>query len=107
MAVELIEIHQVHEDQAVVEFVQCAQRLRHAVAVILRLLVVLNATAQKHIEDFSHAENADAGGFQLIQQHAFRRRNRIVVPIWSAREMAWTPYERTRNDSPNFVRSTK
>src|SRR5260370_27228802 len=53
VTVELVEIDQVDEEQASVKLVERAERLGHAIGVVLGLFVVLNAAAQKHVEDLA------------------------------------------------------
>src|SRR5579863_3218802 len=43
MPVELVEVHQIYEDQTAIEIVDGGQSLGHAVGIVLRLLVFANA----------------------------------------------------------------
>src|SRR3984893_15565742 len=69
VAIELVKIYQVDEEQTLVKFVERAQSLGHAVGVVLGLLVLLNAAPQKNVEDLAYAEDGNILRFKLIQQH--------------------------------------
>ena len=60
MAVLLIEIDQVDEDQPVGRLAHRLQRLGHAVGVVLRLDVIADAAPQEDVEDLAHAVDCDA-----------------------------------------------
>ena len=70
-------------------------------------LVIADSPPQEHIEDFADARNLDALGVQLIEQHPFRRRHRVIVAIRGALKRPRFSCERTRNYAPHFVRSTQ
>ncbi len=86
MAVELIEIDQVDEDQPAIDRVHCVDRLVHTVGITLGLLVFANAAAQEHVENLAHAVDVDAAAGELVKQHPLGRRHGVIVPIRRACE---------------------
>ncbi len=107
MAVLLIEIDQIHEDQAALQFVQRGERFRHAVGIALGLFVFADAAAEKNVEDFADAVDLDLSVVELIEQHAFGRGNGVIVAVGRARERARLPDKRTRDHAAHFVRAAQ
>src|SRR5271163_4780409 len=84
MAVLLVEIHQIYEQQATLEFIQRGQRLRHTIGVALGLFVLADAASQENVKDLADAEDLHLAIVKLIEQHACGRRNGIVLAVWRA-----------------------
>src|SRR5215471_14740993 len=104
MAVKLVEVHQVGEDETSLQLAKRLERLRHAVCVVFGLLVILNAAAQEDVEYLAHAKYSNMFSVELIEEHAFWRRNRVVATIGRTRERAGLSNERARDHAADLVR---
>src|SRR5580692_7516566 len=107
MAVQLIEVNQVHEKKPGIQLVERCQRLGHAVRVVLGLFVFADAASEEYVEDLADAENLHFAILELIEQHAARRRDRIVLAIRRARERAALPGEGPGDHASYFQRATE
>src|SRR5712691_3117978 len=73
MAVLLIEIHQIDEDQAAGDGLHRGERLLHTVAIVLGVDMIADAVPAEDVENLPYAINRDATVFQAVEQHAARR----------------------------------
>ena len=105
VSVLLIEIHQIHENQAIRGRLHRVERGRHSVRIVPGLGAFANTAPQENIEDFPYAVNEDSALLQLIEQHPFRRRHRVVVAVSGARKVVRRARERPCDHASHFIRT--
>ena len=107
MAVLLVEIHQVDENQTAFRRLHGLQGFRHAVGIVLGFGGVSDAAAQEDVEDLADAVHGHAAVFQPVEQHALGRRHGVIVAVGGAGESAGRADEGARDHAADLVRAAQ
>jgi hypothetical protein len=107
VAVKHVEIDEIREDQASRPLLQSLLQFRHAVGVVFRRDIVVDATAVIDVVNLPHAENGRLLLGEYVEQHWPRRFDGVVVAPLGAPEIAWRAGERPRDHAAHTVRPVK
>src|SRR3954454_14787672 len=103
VAVDLVGLDEVREDQPGVELVQELRRRGEPLLVGRRRVLAIDADAGEQVADLAHAVYRHAGVLHLDEIRAARRLEREVAAAAGAREVAGRAGERPRDHAPDGV----
>ena len=104
MTIFHIEIHQVHEAQAVEIILLRRQRLFHPIDIARNRDMTADAAAGKDIRDLADADCIQPALHERIQHRIRRRQKRKIMPPLRPRIVRICPHERARDHPPHRVR---
>src|SRR5271165_1221131 len=102
MPVLLIEINQIHPDQASVELLRRFECLLHAICVARCQNMIKDSPAEEDIENLTHTEDFNFPVFEFVEQHTARRWNGVVVTVRSSHKVAGLTFEWARNNAAHL-----
>src|SRR5690242_21382824 len=102
MPIELIEIDEICKDQPGVVVAQCFLYLLHSIRVAFRFHSRRDTAVQKHVSNFADTMDRYLVIMKLVEQHAGRRWNRVVVTVGGSNEMTILPFERSGDHTADF-----
>ena len=99
MAVDRIEVDEVHEDEPLGRVAHHLVQPIHAFGVARRVNGARDAAARKQIVDLADRDDRDLASREQIEQRFTGRIQRVVVPIRGSPEVERRSGERTRDDA--------